>query len=90
MPFDPLPLLRRPGTCSHIRFLAFDAPAMPASRGVRQHDCYWYLISPKYIVVGDSAHALFSPGAGVIGDISTRAERGGFFGLFILGPMVRP
>jgi hypothetical protein len=27
-------------------------------------------------------------GAGVIGDISTREERGGFFGLFILGPMV--
>lgn len=27
-------------------------------------------------------------GAGVIGDISTRDERGGFFGLFILGPMV--
>lgn len=27
-------------------------------------------------------------GAGVISDISTREERGGFFGLFILGPMV--
>lgn len=31
-----------------------------------------------------SAHT----GAGVIGDISTREERGGFFGLFTLGPMV--
>ena len=29
-----------------------------------------------------------SVGAGVIGDISTRAERGGFFGLYSLGPMV--
>jgi hypothetical protein len=29
------------------------------------------------------------PGAGVIGDISTREERGGFFGMFTLGPMVR-
>ena len=27
-------------------------------------------------------------GAGVIGDISSRAERGGFFGLFMLGPFV--
>ena len=29
-----------------------------------------------------------SVGAGVIGDISSRAERGGFFGLFMLGPLV--
>ena len=29
-----------------------------------------------------------SPGAGVVGDISTRSERGGFFGLFTIGPMV--
>jgi MFS family permease len=27
-------------------------------------------------------------GAGVIGDISSRAERGGFYGLFMLGPLV--
>ena len=33
------------------------------------------------------AHGLFI-GAGVVGDISTRAERGGFFGIFTLGPMV--
>ena len=29
-----------------------------------------------------------SVGAGVIGDISSGAERGGFFGLFMLGPLV--
>jgi hypothetical protein len=29
-----------------------------------------------------------SVGAGVISDISNRAERGGFFGLFMLGPLV--
>jgi hypothetical protein len=29
-----------------------------------------------------------SVGAGVIGDISNVAERGGFFGLFMLGPLV--
>ena len=29
-----------------------------------------------------------SAGAGVIGDISSGAERGGFFGFFMLGPLV--
>ena len=29
-----------------------------------------------------------SVGAGVVGDITSRAERGGFYGLFMLGPMV--
>ena len=29
-----------------------------------------------------------SVGAGVIGDISSRAERGSFFGFFMLGPLV--
>jgi hypothetical protein len=29
-----------------------------------------------------------SPGAGVISDISTAAERGGFYGVFSLGTMV--
>ena len=28
------------------------------------------------------------PGAGIIGDIATPAERGGFFGLFGLGALV--
>ena len=28
-------------------------------------------------------------GAGVIGDISNRAERGGFYGFFTLGPLVK-
>ena len=29
-----------------------------------------------------------SVGAGVVGDISNRAERAGFYGLFMLGPLV--
>ena len=29
-----------------------------------------------------------SVGAGVVGDISSRAERGGFYGFFMLGPLV--
>ena len=47
-------------------------------------------MSHKCVVNGEYSHLNFFSGAGVIGDISTRAERGGFFGLFILGPMVRP
>ena len=31
---------------------------------------------------------LTSVGAGVVGDISSGAERGGFYGLFMLGPLV--
>ena len=31
---------------------------------------------------------LMSAGAGVVGDISSRAERAGFYGLFMLGPLV--
>jgi hypothetical protein len=33
-------------------------------------------------------HLTGAIGAGVIGDIGTPAERGGFFGIFSLGPMV--
>ena len=29
-----------------------------------------------------------SAGAGVVGDISSRTDRGGFYGLFMLGPLV--
>ena len=31
---------------------------------------------------------MMAPGAGIIGDIATPAERGGFFGLFGLGGLV--
>lgn len=32
---------------------------------------------------------LCNAGAGVIGDISVAKERGGYLGIFVLGPMVR-
>ena len=65
---------------------------------------YWLLIVLRCIQAAGSASTIaigniyllnccspFSTsvlGAGVIGDISTRAERGGYYGLFMLGPLV--
>ncbi|KJA29580.1 hypothetical protein HYPSUDRAFT_174289 [Hypholoma sublateritium FD-334 SS-4] len=50
---------------------------------------FWLLMLLRCLQAAGSASTI-AIGAGVIGDISTRAERGGFFGLFILGPMVGP
>ncbi|TEB38913.1 quinidine resistance protein-like protein [Coprinellus micaceus] len=50
---------------------------------------YWLLMVLRCFQAGGSASTI-ALGAGVIGDISTREERGGFFGMFTLGPMVGP
>ncbi|KAF8349672.1 MFS general substrate transporter [Amanita rubescens] len=50
---------------------------------------YWLLVLLRCCQAAGSASTI-ALGAGVIGDISTREERGGFFGLFTLGPMVGP
>ncbi|KDR74378.1 hypothetical protein GALMADRAFT_250288 [Galerina marginata CBS 339.88] len=50
---------------------------------------YWLLMFLRCFQAAGSASTI-AIGAGVIGDISTRAERGGFFGVFTLGPMVGP
>jgi len=42
----------------------------------------------EFLETIDLVIASQNAGTGVIGDISTRAERGGFYGVFILGPMV--
>lgn len=48
---------------------------------------YWLLMLLRCIQAAGSASTV-ALGAGVIGDIGTPAERGGFFGLFTLGPQV--
>ncbi|KAF6766633.1 quinidine resistance protein-like protein [Ephemerocybe angulata] len=48
---------------------------------------YWALMVLRCLQAAGSASTI-AIGAGVIGDISTREERGGFFGIFTLGPMV--
>ncbi|KAF5312980.1 hypothetical protein D9619_002950 [Psilocybe cf. subviscida] len=47
---------------------------------------FWLLMFLRCIQASGSASTI-AVGAGVVGDISTRAERGGFFGIFTIGPM---
>lgn len=50
---------------------------------------YWLLMLLRCIQSAGSASTV-ALGAGVIGDIGTPAERGGFFGVFTFGPQVGP
>ncbi|EGO05326.1 hypothetical protein SERLA73DRAFT_157893 [Serpula lacrymans var. lacrymans S7.3] len=50
---------------------------------------YWLLMLLRCLQSAGSASTV-ALGAGVIGDIATRSERGGFFGLYSMGPMVGP
>jgi MFS family permease len=53
-----------------------------------QHNCTW---SVWYCYNWIVAHiGVRSEGAGIIGDISIPAERGGFMAIFSIGPMVGP
>lgn len=52
-------------------------------------DSYWLLLFLRCFQSGGSASTI-ALGAGVIGDISTTRERGGYFGMFNLGPMLAP
>ncbi|KAF9478846.1 MFS general substrate transporter [Pholiota conissans] len=50
---------------------------------------FWLLMLLRCIQACGSASTI-AIGAGVVGDISSRAERGGFFGIFSLGPTSGP
>ncbi|KAF9446558.1 MFS general substrate transporter [Macrolepiota fuliginosa MF-IS2] len=50
---------------------------------------YWLLMVLRCLQAAGSASTI-AIGAGVISDISTPAERGGFYGFFALGPMAGP
>ncbi|KZT30847.1 MFS general substrate transporter [Neolentinus lepideus HHB14362 ss-1] len=52
-------------------------------------DAYWLLVLLRAIQATGSASTI-ALGAGVVGDVSTPAERGSFFGLYTVGPMVGP
>ncbi|KZP22047.1 MFS general substrate transporter [Athelia psychrophila] len=52
-------------------------------------DAYWLLVLLRCLQAAGSA-SIIALGAGVIGDISESFERGGFVGLYSLGPMVGP
>ncbi|KAL3463705.1 major facilitator superfamily domain-containing protein [Aspergillus heterothallicus] len=50
---------------------------------------YWLLLLLRALQAGGCASTI-ALGAGVIGDIAVAEERGGFFGMFNLGPMLAP
>lgn len=52
-------------------------------------DSFWLLLLLRCFQSGGSASTI-ALGAGVIGDIATSSERGGYFGMFNLGPMLAP
>ncbi|KAK2050113.1 MFS general substrate transporter [Colletotrichum somersetense] len=52
-------------------------------------DTFWLLIVLRCLQAAGCASTI-ALGAGVIGDISTPEERGGFFGMFNVGPMLSP
>ncbi|OHE90448.1 hypothetical protein CORC01_14260 [Colletotrichum orchidophilum] len=52
-------------------------------------NAFWLLIVLRCLQAAGCASTI-ALGAGVIGDISTPEERGGFFGTFNLGPMLSP
>lgn len=50
---------------------------------------FWLLLLLRAVQAGGCASTI-ALGAGTIGDIASVAERGGFFGMFNLGPMLAP
>jgi multidrug resistance protein len=52
-------------------------------------DSFWLLLFLRCFQSGGSASTI-ALGAGVIGDIAISKERGGYFGMFNLGPMLAP
>ncbi|EIW79693.1 MFS general substrate transporter [Coniophora puteana RWD-64-598 SS2] len=52
-------------------------------------NAYWLLMLLRCVQAAGSASTV-ALGAGVIGDIATPSERGGFYGLFSIGPMLGP
>lgn len=52
-------------------------------------DAYWLLMLLRCIQAAGSASTI-ALGAGVIADVAERHERGSFFGVYSLGPMVSP
>ncbi|KDQ50724.1 hypothetical protein JAAARDRAFT_74054 [Jaapia argillacea MUCL 33604] len=52
-------------------------------------NAYWLLMLLRAVQAAGSASTI-AVGAGVIGDVATPAERGGFIGMYNIGPMVGP
>ncbi|KXN88757.1 Quinidine resistance protein 1 [Leucoagaricus sp. SymC.cos] len=76
---------RRPITAACLFVLALSCVGL----ALTPTSAYWLLMVLRCLQAAGSASTI-AIGAGVISDISTPEERGGFFGLFTLGPMVGP
>jgi MFS family permease len=90
---------RRPTTAACLLVLSLSCIGL----ALVPTSAYWLLLVLRCLQAAGSASTLaigniclflklflssMSVGAGVIGDISSRADRGGFYGLFMLGPLV--
>ena len=90
---------RRPTTAACLLVLSLSCIGL----ALVPTSAYWLLMVLRCLQAAGSASTIvigniylfitlflfsISAGAGVIGDISSRAERGGFFGFFMLGPLV--
>ncbi|KAL9716504.1 hypothetical protein Ac2012v2_000952 [Leucoagaricus gongylophorus] len=76
---------RRPITAACLLILALSCLGL----ALVPTSAYWLLMILRCLQAAGSASTI-AVGAGVVSDISTPEERGGFFGFFILGPMVGP
>ena len=90
---------RRPTTAACILVLSLSCIGL----ALVPTSAYWLLMVLRCLQAAGSASTIaigniylfltlflfsVSVGAGVVGDISSGAERGGFYGLFMLGPLV--
>ncbi|KAF5352633.1 hypothetical protein D9756_005998 [Leucocoprinus leucothites] len=73
---------RRPVTAACLLILALSCVGL----ALTPPSAYWLLMVLRCLQAAGSASTI-AIGAGVISDISTPEERGGFFGFFTLGPM---
>lgn len=76
---------RRPITAACLLILALSCVGL----ALVPTSAYWLLMILRCLQAAGSASTI-AVGAGVVSDISTPEERGGFYGFFILGPMVGP
>ncbi|KAJ3573050.1 hypothetical protein NP233_g2682 [Leucocoprinus birnbaumii] len=76
---------RRPITAACLLVLALSCVGL----ALTPTSAYWLLMVLRCLQAAGSASTI-AIGAGVVSDISTPEERGGFFGFFTLGPMVGP
>lgn len=72
---------------TYIKLRSAHGSSLYTSMWICQYNCHRWG-TPQCSLAQCLTLPIHPIGAGVIGDISSRAERGGFFGIFTLGPTV--